>query len=79
MERSDANSGKDWSETDLADLQHCVKIGMSETDIAGFLRRPVTEIRERAAELVRISLSSGKDNKSESQYCARWGGPMPCR
>jgi hypothetical protein len=68
MERSYANSGKEWSNMDVADLQQCVKIGMADTDIAGFLRRPTEEIRERAAELVGISLSPGKDNKSDSQY-----------
>ena len=56
METPSANSGKDWSETDLTDLQHCIKIGMSETAIAGFLRRTIIEVRERAAELVGISL-----------------------
>jgi hypothetical protein len=66
MERSYANSGKEWSDMDVADLQQCVKIGMADTDIAGFLRRPTEEIRERAAELVGISLGLGKDNKSDS-------------
>jgi hypothetical protein len=68
MERSYANSGKEWSDMDVADLQHCVKIGMADTDVAGFLRRPTEEIRERAAELVGISLNPLKDDKSESQY-----------
>ena len=67
MERSYANSGKEWSDMDVADLQQCVKIGMADTEIAGFLRRPTKEIRERAAELVGISLSPGKDdNDTES-------------
>ena len=60
MERPNANGGKDWSDMDVADLQQCVKIGMVDTEIAGFLRRPTEEIRERAAELVGISLSPGK-------------------
>jgi hypothetical protein len=68
MERSYADSGMDWSEMDLADLQHCIKTGMFERDIAGFLRRSIIEVRERAAELVELSLSPGKDNKSESQH-----------
>ena len=67
MERSYADSGKEWSDMDVADLQHCVKIGMADTDIAGFLRRATEEIRERAAELVGISLNAGKDDKSDSQ------------
>jgi hypothetical protein len=69
MERCYANSGKEWSDMDVADLQHCVKIGMADTDIAGFLRRPTEEIRERVAELVGISLNPVKDDdKSEGQY-----------
>jgi len=67
MERSYANSGKEWSDMDVADLQQCVKIGMADTEIASFLRRPTKEIRERAAELVGISLSPEKDdNDTES-------------
>ena len=68
MERSSANSGKEWSDMDVADLQHCVKIGMADTDIAGFLRRPTEEIRARAAELVGISLNPLKDDNSKGQY-----------
>jgi hypothetical protein len=68
MERSYANSGKEWSDMDVADLQQCVKIGMAEMDIAGFLRCPTNEIRERAAELVGISLGPAKDDKSQGQY-----------
>ena len=68
MERPNANGGKEWSDMDVADLQQCVKIGMADTDIAGFLRRPTEEIRERAAELVGISLNAGKEDKSDSQY-----------
>jgi hypothetical protein len=69
MERPNANGGKEWSDMDVADLQHCVKIGMADRDIAGFLRRPTEEIRERAAELVGISLNPVKDDdKSEGQY-----------
>jgi hypothetical protein len=67
MERSYANSGKEWSDIDVADLQQCVKIGMADTVIAGFLRRPTGEIREKATELVGISLNAGEDNKSDSQ------------
>ena len=51
MERSYANSGKEWSDMDVADLQHCVKIGMADTDIAGFLRRPTEEIREESSRI----------------------------
>jgi hypothetical protein len=68
MEELNANSGKEWSDMDVADLQQCVKIGMADTDIASFLRRSTEEIRERAAELVGISLSPGKADKSEDQY-----------
>ena len=63
MERSYANSGKEWSDMDVVDLQQCVKIGMADTEIAGFLCRPTKEIRERAAELVGISISPGKDDR----------------
>jgi hypothetical protein len=68
MEELNANSGKEWSDMDVADLQQCVKIGMADTDIASFLRRSTEEIRERAAKLVGISLSPGKADKSEDQY-----------
>jgi hypothetical protein len=68
MERSYANSGKEWSDMDVADLQQCVKIGMADTDIASFLRRRTEEIRQRATEFVGISLSPRKADKSESQY-----------
>jgi hypothetical protein len=74
MERSYANSGKEWSDMDVAELQHCVKIGMADMDIAEFLRRPTEEIRERAAELVGISLNAGKDDRGLS-LCVR-GGKM---
>jgi hypothetical protein len=68
MERLNANSGKDWSDTDLTDLQQCIKIGMADTDIAGFLRRTVTDVRERAEELVGISLGPSEDDKSETPH-----------
>jgi hypothetical protein len=68
MERLNPNSGKDWSDTDLTDLQQCIKIGMADTDIAGFLSRTVTDVRERAEELVGISFGPSEDDKSETPH-----------
>lgn len=48
MERPNANSGKDWSDTDLTDLQQCIKIGMSETNTQVFsAARPKRSGREQ--------------------------------
>ena len=37
---------------EIEDLRHCIKIGMSEAEIAVFLCRTVGEIREKTAGLV---------------------------
>jgi hypothetical protein len=67
MEGPNPNRGKDWSETEIADLQHCLKIGMRQTQIAQFLSRTVIEVREKAAELVGFSLAP-KNSKSKSGH-----------
>jgi hypothetical protein len=61
------NRGKDWSDVEIVDLHHCLKIGMGEAQIAQFLSRSVVEVRQKAAELVGFSLAP-KGNKSESRH-----------
>jgi hypothetical protein len=51
MEASNANAGKEWSGTEIQDLQHCLKIGMSEQEIAEFLARTVAEVREKSGAI----------------------------
>jgi hypothetical protein len=46
------NSGKPWSELDLADLRQCLILGASAELIADFLCRDVHEVRAKSAELL---------------------------
>ena len=45
------NSGKPWSEMDLADLADCLKLGEPVEQIADFLCRDAEEIEAKMAEL----------------------------
>jgi len=51
METPDANAGKEWAVMDIIDLRQCVKTGSSAEETAHFLRRPIDEVRDKAAEL----------------------------
>jgi hypothetical protein len=46
------NSGKPWSELDLADLRQCLALGGSAELIADFLCRNPDEVRAKTAELL---------------------------
>jgi hypothetical protein len=45
------NSGKEWSEMDLADLQQCVALGESVDKIADYLCRDRDEVAAKIAAL----------------------------
>jgi ubiquinone biosynthesis protein UbiJ len=45
------NSGKAWSEMDLADLANALTFGTPIEEIAAFLCRDVDEVREKIAAL----------------------------
>ena len=45
------NSGRPWSEMDLADLTDCLKLGESTEQIADFLCRDAKEVEAKVAEL----------------------------
>jgi len=52
MEEPDLNTGKEWSRMDLSDLRHSIEgQGLTVAEIACFLMRTETEVREKAAEL----------------------------
>ena len=46
------NTGKPWSEMDLADLKFCLATGWPAEEIANFLCRNVDEVRAKVAEIV---------------------------
>jgi hypothetical protein len=48
---SKTNVGKHWPKTDLFFLKASIESGMSVAEVAGFLRRRVSEVREKAREL----------------------------
>jgi hypothetical protein len=47
----DINSGKAWSEADLADLKQCLRLRDSVKAIAEFLCRSPGEVRAKIAEI----------------------------
>jgi hypothetical protein len=47
----DANSGKPWSEMDLADLRGCLDHGDTFAQAASFLCRDEDEVRQKARML----------------------------
>jgi hypothetical protein len=51
METPDSNAGKEWSEMDIMDLRQSIKTGDTPAETAKFLRRTISEVREKAAEL----------------------------
>ena len=61
MGKPNANRGKEWSGTEIMDLQNCIKIGMPETEIAQFLSRTLPEVRKKASELIGFSIRRPKD------------------
>jgi hypothetical protein len=42
-----ANSGKPWSEMDIADLTYSLAIGNSFADVASMLCRDIAEVRKK--------------------------------
>jgi hypothetical protein len=42
---------KPWSETELGDLEHGLRLGVSLEVIADFIERDVDEVRQKADEL----------------------------
>jgi hypothetical protein len=46
-----ASAGKSWDTADLFFLMSAVERGMSVEEVAGFLRRPASEVQEKAREL----------------------------
>jgi hypothetical protein len=50
-ERTDLNSGKEWSKKDLFSLRNRIEHGRSLAHLVAFLMRSETEVREKAAEL----------------------------
>lgn len=51
METPDSNAGKEWSEMDIMDLRQSIKTGDTPAETAKLLRRTISEVREKAAEL----------------------------
>jgi hypothetical protein len=47
------NSGKEWSEMDVADLPQFMRLGKSIGETADFLCRDAEKVREKRAELRR--------------------------
>jgi hypothetical protein len=45
------NNDKEWSKIDLSDLRHCVARGDTIAEIAAFLLRTESDVREKAREL----------------------------
>ena len=45
------NAGKPWDSADLFFLISAVERGLSIEEVAGFLRRPASEVQEKAREL----------------------------
>ena len=50
-ETDNFNSGKDWSEMDLWDLESYLRMGASIEEIARFMCRDVDEVRQKADEI----------------------------
>jgi hypothetical protein len=51
MEKEIPNTGKEWSAIEVADLQQCASLNTPLEEIAYFLMRTETEVREKAKEL----------------------------
>jgi hypothetical protein len=47
----ETNAGKHWDTADLFFLISAVERGLSIEEVAGFLRRPASEVQEKAREL----------------------------
>jgi hypothetical protein len=47
----ETNAGKPWDSADLFFLISGVERGLSIEEVAGFLRRPASEVQEKAREL----------------------------
>ena len=47
----ETNAGKPWDTRDLFFLVSAVERGMTVEEVAGFLRRPTSEVQEKAREL----------------------------
>jgi len=50
-EMSETNAGKPWDSRDLFFIVSAVERGMTVEEVAGFLRRPATEVQKKAREL----------------------------
>ena len=50
-ELSESNAGKPWDAPDLFFLVSGVQRGIAVDKVAGFLRRPASEVQEKAREL----------------------------
>jgi hypothetical protein len=50
-EQPDLNGGSDWSRMDLFDLRNRLEHGRTVADVAAFLARTETEVRDKAEEL----------------------------
>jgi len=55
----ETNAGKPWDTRDLFFLVSAVERGMTVEEVAGFLRRPASEVQEKARELQARSRRSG--------------------
>jgi hypothetical protein len=51
IEPGDINISMPWSETELDDLEHGLRLGVSLEVIADFIKRDVDEVQQKAAEL----------------------------
>jgi hypothetical protein len=49
----DPNAGMPWDRADLFFLAAAVERGMTVEEVAGFLRRPPSEVQKKAKELAR--------------------------
>jgi len=50
-EMSETNAAKPWDSRDLFFIVSAVERGMTVEEVAGFLRRPATEVQKKAREL----------------------------
>ena len=50
-EQTDLNTPKEWSKKDLFSLRNRIEHGRTVANVATFLMRPETEVREKAVEI----------------------------
>jgi hypothetical protein len=59
VEPRETNEGAPWDPADLFFLVASIERGMTIQEVAGFLRRPASEVQEKARQLARRRQANG--------------------